>query len=215
MSINLDNLWLFRIIPLANLQNNISNGFYAKAAKKIDPNYISIGSLDVITRRDRKTVKCYPELMVNDFVPFYFSARTPMLYNIITGHGVPSYPQKDIIYLCSKFRDLACNDFKWCYTNGNAAIEITKFYSNFTNIETDIDWISIHTHDFRDANADGDEDRIRKKHAEFLVHNHVPPKYIKKIIVLDETAKQNVDKILKNLNIKIDILVNPNNKFYF
>jgi len=138
-----------------------------------------------------------------------------MLYNIITGHGVKSFPQKDIVYLCCKFTDLACDEFNWCYTNGNAAVAITKFFSSFDSINNDIDWRSIETTDFRDENADGDEDRIRKKHAEFLVRNHVPAKYIKKIVVLNIEAKQNVEKILLTLGANIDILVNPNQKFYF
>ncbi len=215
MPININSLWVFRIIPIENLEKNLLTGLYCKSAKIIDPKYVSIGSADIISRRDTKIVKCYPEYFVNDFVPFYFSARTPMLYNIYTGHGVPSYPQKDIIYLCCKFEDLACDEFQWCYTNGNAAIEITKFFSTFDGIQTDIDWHSVRTHDFRDENADGDEDRIRKKHAEFLVKHHVPSKYIKKIVVLNNETKQKVEKMLDKLNIKIDILVNPDGKFYF
>ncbi|HLX53086.1 MAG TPA: DUF4433 domain-containing protein, partial [Aquella sp.] len=213
--IDLDNLWVFRIIPIQNLEHNLSVGLFCKTANKVSLDYVAIGSQDVIGRRDTKVVKCYPDDVVNDYVPFYFSIRTPMLYNIITGHGVKTFPQKDIVYLCFKFKELACEDFKWCYTNGNAAVAITKFFSNFENIGDDIDWHSVKTTDFRDENADGDEDRIRKKHAEFLIKDHVPAKYIKKIVVLNAESQKEVEKILSKLNVKIDILVNPNNKFYF
>ena len=215
MPIDLDNLWVFRIIPIQNLEHNLSVGLFCKTANKVSLDYVAIGSQDVIGRRDTKVVKCYPDDVVNDYVPFYFSIRTPMLYNIITGHGVKTFPQKDIVYLCFKFKELACEDFKWCYTNGNAAVAITKFFSNFENIGDDIDWHSVKTTDFRDENADGDEDRIRKKHAEFLIKDHVPAKYIKKIVVLNAESQKEVEKILSKLNVKIDILVNPNNKFYF
>jgi hypothetical protein len=82
-----------------------------------------------------------------------------MLYNIVTGHNVTIYPEKNIIYLCFNITELAIDDFQWCYTNGNAAKSITKFYNDLTDIDTNIDWHSIHTTDFRDSNADGDEDR--------------------------------------------------------
>ena len=52
-----------------------------------------------------------------------------MLFNIITGHGVSANPQKDIIYIYCKLTELATEDFQWCYTNGNAAQAITKFYN--------------------------------------------------------------------------------------
>lgn len=88
-----------------------------------------------------------------------------MLYNIVTGHGVPAFPQENIIYICCKLKNLCCEKFQWCCTNGNAAMAITRFFKNLDNIENDIDWRSIYTTDFRDANADGDENRIRKKHS--------------------------------------------------
>ncbi|HWZ15883.1 MAG TPA: DUF4433 domain-containing protein [Mucilaginibacter sp.] len=213
MSIDLDKLGVFRIIHIDNLKHDLSKGLYCKNANKIFRDYVSIGSNEVIGKRDTKVVKCHPNYVVNDYVPFYFSVRTPMLFNIKTGHGVKTFPQKDIVYLCCKFTDLACEKFNWCYTNGNAAAAITKFFSTFEKINEDIDWHSVNTTDFRDENADGDEDRIRKKHAEFLVREHVPAKYIKKIVVLNNDVKSKVEKILLELETNIDILVNPN--FYF
>lgn len=162
MPIDLDNLCVFRIVPISNLEQNLNQGFYCKRECPITNNFVAIGSQEIINQRDRVKVKCYPDTVVNDYVPFYFSVRTPMLYNIITGHNVPVYPQKNIIYLCFKLKELVINDFQWCYTNGNAAKSITKFYTDLTDIDTNIDWHSIHTTDFRDSNTDGDEDRIRK-----------------------------------------------------
>ncbi len=139
-----------------------------------------------------------------------------MLYNIITGHGVPPFPQKDIIYLCCKLTELAGDNFQWCFTDGNAAKKITSFASNLNELEEKIDWRSIRSNDFRDENSDGDEDRVRKKHAEFLVKEHLAVKYIKRIVVLNKAKKEEVIMILKELEIDdIEVFVNPDNKFYF
>lgn len=97
MPIDINIIGVFRIIPIQNLELILSNGLYCKNAGKKDNGYITIGSTDIITQRDTRIVKCFPDTVVNDYVPFYFSIRTPMLYNIITGHGVPPSPQKDII----------------------------------------------------------------------------------------------------------------------
>ena len=213
MPINLDNIAVFRIIPIQNLEYILRDGLYCKNACKEDKEFVTIGSKEIITQRDTRIVKCYPDTVVNDYVPFYFSVRTPMLYNIVTGHGVPASPQKDIIYVCCKLSELATEDFQWCYTNGNAATAISKFFKNLDNIENKIDWRSIKTTDFRDENADGDEDRIRKKHAEFLVKDHVPVVYIKVIAVLNQTIKEQVEKILKDLKLTIDVKIKT--EFYF
>jgi len=213
MTKDTDSLWVFRIIPVQNLENILREGMFCKSAGKNTSGFVTIGSQDVISRRDTKIVKCYPDTYVNDYVPFYFSVRTPMLYNIITGHGIPAKPQESIIYLGCKFSDLASDKFQWCYTNGNAAAAITRFYTTLEDIEHKIDWHSIDTTDFRDENLDGDEDRIRKKHAEFLVKGHVPVDYIKAIVVLNAGKEKEVKTILGKLDLNIKVHIN--HKFYF
>jgi hypothetical protein len=197
------------------LENILSDGLYCKNAGKNTENYMNLGSQDVINRRDTVVVKCFRDTVVNDYIPFYFSIRTPMLYNIITGHGVPAFPQEDIVYLCFRLVDLATNDFKWCYTNGNAAGAITRFYSSLDNIDVNLDWHSIRTTDFRDDNSDGDEDRIRKKHAEFLVKDYVPVKYINKIVAFNKAGEEKGSEVIKKVGLKIEIIISQENKFYF
>lgn len=212
MTIELDKIWVYRIIPIQNLGYILRDGLYCKNAGKNDKDFVTIGSKEIISQRDTRIVKCYPETFVNDYVPFYFSARTPMLYNIITGHGVPTSPQKDIIYLCCKLSDLATEHFQWCFTDGNAAMKISKFSNNISNLKH-LDWRSITTNDFRDENADGDEDRIRKKYAEFLIKYHVPVTYISSIVVLNKDKKEQVEEMLKVLDLTIEVKIKP--EFYF
>ena len=100
MPLDLNKIWVFRIVPIQNLEFILRDGLHCKNAGRKDREFVTIGSEEIITQRDTRLVKCYPDTVVNDYVPFYFSVRTPMLYNIITGHGVPPSPQKDIIYLC-------------------------------------------------------------------------------------------------------------------
>lgn len=213
MPTDLDKIWVFRIIPIQNLEHILRDGLYCKNEGRKDNAFITIGSKEIINQRNSRIVKCYPDTVVNDYVPFYFSFRTPMLYNIKTGLGVAPFPQRDIIYLCCKLSELATEDFKWCYTNGNAAKAISKFFKNLDQIEYEIDWRSIKTTDFRDENADGDEDRIRKKHAEFLVKHHVPTDYIKRIVVLNKGKKEEVEIMLEKFELNINVIIKT--EFYF
>jgi hypothetical protein len=213
--LDFNTLGIYRIIPIQNLEHDLQNGLFSKKNCIISPTYKRIGSKEVISRRDTVIVKCYPDTVVNDYVPFYFSTRTPMLYNIITGNGVPAFPQKEIIYLCCKVIDLAKDQFQWCYTDGNAAMRITNFFTDLEGIETNIDWHSIKTTDFRTNNADGDVDRIRKKHSEFLIKDYVPSSLIKSIVVLNEVKKKEVEAILIKLKLRINVIINTNNNYYF
>lgn len=210
--INIEDIWVFRMIALSNLESDLTNGLYSKLNAPANPLREEIGNNEIISERDRRNVSCFPGTVVNNFVPFYFSIKTPMLYNIYTGRGVPIKAQKDIVYLCTRMLDLANEDFQWCFTNGNAAKRITKYYTDLADIEN-IDWRSIKTDDFRIDNADGDEDRIRKKHSEFLVKDYVPGNKLRGIAVFDNKVKTEVDNLTKQLNLEIEIKIKKD--FYF
>lgn len=213
-AIDINNLRVYRIVHIQNLSHVLENGLFSKNNAPTDRHYVNIGNKEIIDERDKRTVPCFPRTVVNDYVPFYFSVRTPMLFNIHTGRVTPEIQQEDIIYLCCKFNTLATENFQWCFTDGNAAKKITQFYNNVKDISC-LDWKSIKTKDFRYNNDDGDTDRVRKKHAEFLVKDHVPPEYIKAIVVLNDVKQQKVEKVLTQLRLKFSIYVNPKGEFYF
>jgi ssDNA thymidine ADP-ribosyltransferase, DarT len=215
MPIDIEKLYVYRIMAITNLADIIKNGLYCKNGCPKNDRYITIANKEIIEQRDERRVTCYPATVVNDFVPFYFSIRTPMLYNIHTNQGVESYPQKNIIYLCFKLSDLTTDEFQWCYTDGNAAKAITKFFKSLDNIDKHIDWHSITTTDFRNANSDGDNDRVRKKHSEFLVKTYVPSRLIRGIVVINEEKKMEVEDILKYKSVNIKVIVSPPNKYFF
>ena len=200
------------MIAIDNLESDLTNGLFSKLNAPNNPLRKDIGNSEIINERDKRKVLCYPETVVNDYIPFYFCVKTPMLYNIYTGYTVKKIPQKELIYLCIPMVELANPNFQWCFTNGNAAMKITKYYNSLSYINS-IDWHSIKSTDFRLDNADGDEDRIRKKHSEFLVKNHIPAKYIKGIAVYDLETKNKVEEIIQRLG--LDILIKVKRDFYF
>lgn len=200
---DLNKIWVFRMIAIENLEKDLTNGLYSKMNAPADANRIAIGNAEIISERDRRIVSCYPGTVVNNYVPFYFSVRTPMLLNIHSGHGIKKIPQSKIVYLCIPLLDVAIDPYQWCFTDGNAAKRITSYYTNLDDINS-IDWHSIKTKDFRHDNADGDEDRIRKKHSEFLVKDYVPGNLIKEIVVYNETTKTSVKAIVQKLGLEIE-----------
>ncbi len=212
MAIDINALYVYRIIPIQNLEDDLLNGLICKNKAPANAKRIVIGNTEIITERDNREVACFPGTFVNDYVPFYFSTRTPMLFNIKTGKGVPKRPQSEIVYLCFKLTDLATDKFHWCFTNGNAAKRITKYYNDLDDLDQ-IDWRSIRSTDFAANNADGDEDRLRKKHSEFLVKGKVPIKKLSHIAVLNSAVKKQVETILANNELDIKVVVEP--KFYF
>lgn len=208
---NLDTIEVYRIIPIQNLEYILKNGIYYRMSANFDPDYVNIGSAEIIIRRDNIPVKCYPGTMVNEYVPFYFGVRSPMLFKIKTGHGVPQLAQDEIIYLVCSFAALTSSKLQWCFTDGNAAALITNFYTNVNDIDQ-LDWDSINATEWTDHD---DHDRIRKKHTEFLVKDHVPVDFIRTIIVKTESKKEQIENILQLYNLNIKVLVNPESNYYY
>lgn len=206
-------IWVFRMVHHENLPYILEHGMYCSRSSKADSAYKSIGSSEVIGRRDNVIVKCDPDSVVNDYVPFYFGYRTPMLYMIHTGFGIPRQPQEDIIYLCCRFVELVESKLTWCFTDGNAATAITTFHNDDQAYKL-LDWESIHARDWRDDNKDGDHDRARKKHAEFLVKSHVPPSFIRAIVVKSEVRKAMVEKWLTATALTVRVY-SDQPQFYF
>jgi hypothetical protein len=214
MPVDVNNLWVSRITHYQNLEYILQNGVYYRNNPNFPAGYVNIGNPEIINSRDEIPVTCYPDTMVNDYVPFYFAVRTPMLYNIRTGYGVNRHPQHEIIYLCCNVGQIIDSDLQWCFTDGNAAKRISTFYNDEDELEN-LDWHSIRTTDFRDDNADGDPDRKRKKHAEFLVRNHLPIEFIQKIVVYNQERHDYVTALVVQYNRNITVQINPNNQFYF
>lgn len=212
MAIDVKALYVYRIIPIQNLEDDLLNGLICKNEAPANAKRIVIGNSEIITERDNREVPCFPGTFVNDHVPFYFSTRTPILLNITTGKGVPKRSQSEIVYLCFNLMDLTTDKFQWCFTDGNAAKRISKFYDKLDDIDK-IDWRSIQSTDFAANNADGDEDRVRKKHSEFLVKGRVPTHKLSHNAVLNSAVKAQVETILIKNNLTIKVVVEP--RFYF
>ena len=214
MPVDPQTIWIYRITHFQNLEYILQNGIYYRNSPNFDPNYVNIGSSEIIGHRDTVPVKCFPGDTVNQYVPFYFGVRSPMLYKIKTGHGVPQRPQHEIIYLCCRLPDVINSNMQWCFTDGNAARYITDFYTDVSDLNQ-LDWKSINATVWRDDNADGDTDRMRKKHSEFLIRDHVPVDYIKGIVVLNDARRQYVQNLVQQYNLPIQIHVDTISKYYY
>lgn len=214
MPTDINRVWVYRMIHYQNLDYILQNGIYYRNSTNFDPNYVNIGSTEIINHRDTVQVKCYPDTIVNAYVPFYFGRRTPMLYKIKTGNGVLRRPQEEIIYLACNFKELIESELQWCFTDGNAARTITEFYNSIDDLDK-LDWHSIQSTEWTDNNSDGDHDRMRKKHSEFLVKDHVPVELIRWIIVLTNERKQYIEALAQQYELNIRVYIDDNFKFYY
>jgi hypothetical protein len=146
--------------------------------------YVEIGNQELIQRRKSRVVPCGPGGTLSDYVPFYFTPYTPMLYNIKTGYSVPKKPMSEIAILVSSIPYLVEKGVAFVFTDRHAYLKTAQF----SNDPTDLSWIIWPSLQARDFKKD-DGDKFEKYQAEALVHRHVPVEALLGIVCYNESAK--------------------------
>lgn len=165
---------LFRITHVANLPWLLRHGLHAASGQVTDPKFIAIGNADLIDKRTRRAVLLPPGGTLSDYVPFYFTPKSPMLLNIKTGYkGITKRPNDDIAILVSSCQHMAAQGVTMLYTDRHAYTMTATWTADAKDLATLLDWDILRRHDF--ARSDSYPDKMERYQAEALAHRHVPP----------------------------------------
>jgi hypothetical protein len=150
----------------------------------VGPQNIAYGHIKA--RRETITVPFSPGGTLADYVPFYFCPRAPMLYAIYRGQ-VPGIEggQARIAHLELDAEAMLAAGLPCVHTDGNAASQPRRFYASADGLDG-LSWAVIRARSWHDT--PDDNDRKRRKQAEFLVHDRVPWSFVARIGVMDGAA---------------------------
>lgn len=187
---------LFHITHLSNLTSIVRDGLWCDnevAASVSAPR--EIGNLAIKEQRRRRPVPLPPSGSVADYVPFYFAARSPMLYSIYAG-AVPSYQggQKKIVYLVSSIDTIIEHGLRFVFTDRNAALGHARYGDDPANLADHIDWELMEARMWR--NTSSEPDRMERRMAELLVHGHVPWAAITSVVTKTEKRSRQASAAL-------------------
>ncbi|MBK6622953.1 MAG: DUF4433 domain-containing protein [Saprospirales bacterium] len=146
------------------MQNGIVNKHHPNASK----GYVEIGNPEIIDVRSTTPVKLDDYGMIGDYVSFYFTPKSLMLFNIITGYRHPVVQRRsksEILVIRCLIEELAKLP-QWFFTDGQGNDMASSHYNNLADLEQ-IDWDCIQQSAF--SKSDGDYDRPRRYQAEFLI----------------------------------------------
>lgn len=186
---------IYRIIHIANLKTILDREcLYAPTEEPNDGKiYKTIHNAEIQKKRHTKLISCGPKGCLHDYVPFYLGYHSPMLLQLHTGRVKDHREgQKPIIYLVAHAPDFLENEF--VFSDGHAIHHLTKWYDNLKDLDK-IDWKVVQDKFWNDS--DDDNDRQRRKQAEFLIYKICKWSYIRGIIVLCKSTEEKVLDILK------------------
>jgi len=207
-SINESRSLCYRITHIDNIPLILANGIVNKHHPDANSKYINIGNPEIIDVRSETLVKIEGYGMIGDYVPFYFTPKSIMLYNIITGYWHPKVLKRNrseiVVIRC--FIEKLAQLPKWFFTNGQGNDMVSKHYNDLSKIDV-VDWDIIHHSDF--SKNDGDYDRPRRYQAEFLVYEKVPLDAIESLNVYNQQAADYVNNILSKTGVELAVNIVP------
>lgn len=210
-SLNSNKALIWRIVHRQNLNWILGNGLYAGNSPVRSDSWINIGNQDLIDRRATRAVPLPPGGVLNDYVPFYFTPFSPMMYNIHTGRGgVSKVVNQDIVILVSSMHKVVELGLTFLFTDRHAYPVTASYYDDLGDLGR-IDWRGLQRRDFQlDAS---DPEKVERYQAEALIHQHMPIEALMGVVCYTEQVKQQLQEQADQVGVTLSIHCKPN--WYF
>ena len=183
---------IFRATHRLNVPWILANGLHCGHSPQQDPQFVSIGNGELIAKRRTRKVPIPPGGMLSDYIPFYFTPYSPMLYNIKTGYGgIQQRPNADIVILVSSLVVLEQLSVPYVFTDRHAYLATASFSNDRANLVEHVDFGLLQRRDFK--REDGDPGKIERYQAEALVHRQVPVAALIGLGCYSEAVKQKLE----------------------
>jgi hypothetical protein len=196
---------IFRITHIENVPWILENGLQCSTSHCLDPSFRQIGNPDLIAKRTTRTVPIVPHGMLSDYVPFYFTPHTPMLFNIRTGYnGVKKTPMPDIAIVVTSLHKAAEEGLEFVFTDRHAYVRAARFFRDIRELDQ-IDWELLRKRDFK-RNPD-DPGKCERYQAEALIHKVVPVSALLGIACHGPDQKEKLLKEVSRLSLSTKVVV--------
>ena len=203
-TLNPEKALIFRIIHRDNLPWILDHGLHASNGEIADPNYRNIGNVDLIGRRNQRKVRVGPGGALSDYVPFYFTPFSIMMYNIHTGYNVRQVPNEEILIVVSSLARIAELQIPFVFTDQHAYPAMANYYTDLGDLSK-IDWTLLNRKDFQhDPDDPGKKERYQ---AEALIWKHVPLSALLGICSCNADVDANVTTELQNRKLVLQSIV--------
>lgn len=210
-NLNSDRALIWRIVHLENLAWILQHGLHCMNSTVRDPHFVTIGNSELIGRRSTRVVPIAPGGCLSDYVPFYFTPFSPMMYNIYTGRGgVPKRLNQDICILVSSVHRIREVGLEFVFTDRHAYTAMAQYYNQIDDL-FHIDWPLLQARNFA-RNAD-DPEQIERYQAETLVHQSVPVHCLLGVVCYTEAIKVQLDTQIRAQGLQLAVHVMP--QWYF
>ena len=197
---------IFRITHRDNIPWIFDNGLHCPNSQIINPNFVTIGNPEIIQKRRSLTVRIPPRGTLADYVPFYFTPYSPMLYNIVTGYGVPRCPRDDIVIIRTSLPVLQEANRVFVFSDQHALTVLAEFYRDLADLNR-IAWDILAARDF--ARDPLDPLKFERYQAEALVHRSLGVDLIQEFVCYNRAVRDDLQTKADERNVDVAIHTKP------
>ncbi|MBC8064916.1 MAG: DUF4433 domain-containing protein [Chlorobia bacterium] len=162
---------------------------------------------DIKDRRRLTPVPVGPQGTLSDYVPFYFTNRSPMLATVFyRDRENQTADQDQIIHLRIDVERVVAAGLPFAFSDGHGIMAVSKFYDCLDDLGN-IDWETVDSRYWHDTIEQ--PDRKRRKQAEFLIYKRLPLEYIQEIGTRTARIASDVQFALANERIQTPVRHRP------
>ena len=210
LKLNANKALIFRVTHIKNMQWILKNGLHCRNSNVYDPDFEQIGNPDLISKRKTRIVPISPGGTLSDYISFYFTPFSMMMYNINTGYGIRHLPNSEIVIMVSSLHNLVSCSVTSVYTDRHAYLYSAKFFSSLDDLEN-IDWELLQRRDFRRDVED--PEKTDRYQAEALIHKHLKVDQLMGIVCHGSIEERTLLDQMREAGTDLNITVQPN--WYF
>lgn len=201
--LNQENGYIWRIVHKDNLAWHLQNGLHCQNSISSNSNFQPIGNSELIQRRTLRSVPIAPGGTLSDYVPFYFTPFSPMMYCIHTGRGdVPKQLNEDILILVSSLPTLTQKGVPFIFTDRHAYTQLARYFDDVQHLR-EVDWPLLQARNFK-RNPD-DPEQFERYQAEALVYKHMPVSALIGVICYTDKVKQTVQSQIAATGLQLPV----------
>lgn len=199
-----DEALIFRVTHVNNVAWVLEHGLQCKASTVQDPSFVTIGHPELIQRRPLRPVPAGPRGTLDQYIPFYFTPLSVMLYNIRTGwNGMTRRAPQELVFLVASLRTLHRAGIAFVFSDRHAFLLWAKFETSLDEL-VHLPWTYWQRRDFKhDPNRPEKKERYQ---AEALIHRYMPAEHIDAIVCSDEHVRVHVEGMARGHGERMEVV---------
>ncbi len=182
---------IYHFTHVNNLSKLLKNGALLSnnEMEKRDITYTSSAYSSIQEQRHVFSVPIEPNGTLHDYVPFYFTSLSPMLFAIKTGN-IAGVSMQDVIFFQSTARNVQNAGEEFVFTDGHAIMALSDYYNDLERL-SGLPWRAINAKYWNDI-----PDGKRLRQSEFLVYKQFNWELVQTIGVFNEAIKTYVCELI-------------------